>query len=665
MATEHEKNKKQLIEELQASEHFLACVFDTIQDGISVLDADLTVRSVNSTMKKWYEANLPLEGRKCYQCYHNKDVPCDPCPTIRCMQSGQTECEIVPGLPGSPAEWVELYSYPIKDSDSGRVTGVVEFVRDITERKQAEQERLAHLQFLKSLGKINRAIQSAGNIDQMMTDVLDTVLSIFDCDRAWLFYPCDPNAPSWRVPMERTKPQYPGAMALGVEITMQQDVAQVLRTVLKVSGPVKFGPESEYPLPAQAAERFTYQSQIAMALYPKLHQPWVFGLHQCSYPRVWTPEEERLFQAIGRRIADALTSLLIFRDLQQSEQRFRATFEQSIDAIVLVNPDTGQIEEFNDKACQNLDYTRQEFGKLKLSDIEAVESPEEIAKHMDKIAKQGMDIFETKHRTKSGEIRNVLISTKIISIRGRILLQGIFRDITDQKQAKEKLHEYQTKLKSMAATSLLNEERQRRRIAHGLHDNIGQKLAVAKLDLLSSIQDGTGTDTAESVKKVCSEIDTMIESVRSLTFELSNPVLSELGLEAAIERHLNREILDKHGIKFQLNKCRRLAQLDEDMSMCLFRSVRELLNNVIKHSNAKNVSVSLDKADGNITIRVNDDGVGFDPVMVTSKINAGSAFGLFSVREQLESFAGELKVESSPGHGSSFTITVPLEQRSK
>ncbi len=535
--------------------------------------------------------------------------------------------------------------------------------RDITDRKKAEQERLAHLQFLESLDKINRAIQSAGNIDQMMTDVLEAVLSTFDCDRAWLFYPCDPNAPSWKVPMERTKPQYPGAMALGVDIPMQGDVAQVLRTVLKVSGPVKFGPGSEYPLPSQAAERFNYQSQIAMALYPKLHQPWMFGLHQCSYPRTWIPEEERLFQAIGRRIADALTSLLILRDLQQSEQQYRAMFEQAVDSVVLTDSDTGQILEFNDKACQNLDYTRQEFEKLKLSDIEAVESPEEIIWHLDKMAKEGMGVFETRHRTKSGQIRDILVSAKIISIHGSKLAQGIFRDITDQKRATEKLNEYQTKLKSMAVTSLLNEERERLRIARGLHDDIGQKLAIAKLDLLSSLQGDAGHDTAESVKTVCSEIDTMIESVRSLTFELSNPVLAELGLEAAIERHLIREIRKKHDIEFQLNKCERLAQLDEDISMCLFRSVRELLNNVVKHAHAEKVSVSLDKTDGNITIRVNDDGVGFDPIAVASNINAGGGFGLFSVREQLESFEGKLKVESRAGRGSSFTITVPLPQK--
>ena len=125
--------------ELRESEHFLDSVFESIQDGISVLDTDLTIRRVNNIMKEWYAENMPLEGKKCHECYHNSDTPCDPCPTIRCIESGQTEQEIVPGLPGSPIQWVELYSYPIIDHDTGNVTGVVEFVRDITSRKLTEE----------------------------------------------------------------------------------------------------------------------------------------------------------------------------------------------------------------------------------------------------------------------------------------------------------------------------------------------------------------------------------------------------------------------------------------------------------------------------------------------------------------------------------------------
>ena len=132
-------DRKHAEEALQKSEHLLNDVIESIQDGISVLNTDLTISRVNNVMKKWYAKNLPLEGKKCHVCYHYSDEPCDPCPTIRCIKSGQTEREIVPGLPGSPIKWIELFSYPIIDQGSGAVSSVVEFVRDITERKQVEE----------------------------------------------------------------------------------------------------------------------------------------------------------------------------------------------------------------------------------------------------------------------------------------------------------------------------------------------------------------------------------------------------------------------------------------------------------------------------------------------------------------------------------------------
>ncbi|RLF32538.1 MAG: hypothetical protein DRN07_04775, partial [Thermoplasmata archaeon] len=125
--------------ELKEKEILLSHVFESVQDGISILETDLTIKYVNSTMEKWYEKNMPLVGQKCYEAYHNRNRPCDPCPSLRCIGSGRMERNIVPGLPGSRAEWIELFSYPMKD-DSGNVTGVVEFVRDITARKEAENK---------------------------------------------------------------------------------------------------------------------------------------------------------------------------------------------------------------------------------------------------------------------------------------------------------------------------------------------------------------------------------------------------------------------------------------------------------------------------------------------------------------------------------------------
>lgn len=136
LEVKHEQTENALLE----NERFLSDVFDSIQDGINILGKDLVTHRVNRVMEKWYKENLPLVGKKCYEAYHNADKPCDPCPSVRCFKSGKTEREIVPGLPGSNIEYIELYSFPIKDRETGEVTGAVEFVRNITDRKRAEME---------------------------------------------------------------------------------------------------------------------------------------------------------------------------------------------------------------------------------------------------------------------------------------------------------------------------------------------------------------------------------------------------------------------------------------------------------------------------------------------------------------------------------------------
>ena len=125
--------------------------------------------------------------------------------------------------------------------------------------------------------------------------------------------------------------------------------------------------------------------------------------------------------------------------LQESEERYRAFFEQAPDSIVLIDVETGALVEFNNRTCEVLGYTRKEFARLKLFDYEVSESPEEVRKHFDKIVKKGGDIFETKHKTKKGEIRIVLVSAKPISIDGRSFIQSIWKDITERKKA-EKLY---------------------------------------------------------------------------------------------------------------------------------------------------------------------------------------------------------------------------------
>ncbi|NBF40485.1 MAG: PAS domain S-box protein [Spirochaetes bacterium] len=125
---------------LAESRRFLSSTLEAIQDGISVLDSDLVVQHVNEVMNRWYEENAPLVGKKCYEVYHGRGEPCPNCPSLRALDTGNAESSVVPGLPGSPVRWVELFAYPMKDPASDEVTGVVEFVRDITERAERQRE---------------------------------------------------------------------------------------------------------------------------------------------------------------------------------------------------------------------------------------------------------------------------------------------------------------------------------------------------------------------------------------------------------------------------------------------------------------------------------------------------------------------------------------------
>ena len=151
-----------------------------------------------------------------------------------------------------------------------------------------------------------------------MSDVLDVLLDIFACDRAWLIYPCDPQAPSWRVVMERTRPPFPDALAVNADVPTDAHMSALFAAAQASSVPVLS------PAAGEVAQRFAIRSRMATAVHPKVDQPYLFGLHQCSYERIWTEPEKRLFQEVGSRLADALTSLLMFRSLQQSERKLEA-----------------------------------------------------------------------------------------------------------------------------------------------------------------------------------------------------------------------------------------------------------------------------------------------------------------------------------------------------
>jgi signal transduction histidine kinase len=157
-------------------------------------------------------------------------------------------------------------------------------------------------------------------------------------------------------------------------------------------------------------------------------------------------------------------------------------------------------------------------------------------------------------------------------------------------------------------------------------------------------------------------LDNAIQNTRTLTFEISPPILYELGFEPAVE-WLIEQFRARHNIPIEYEANDGDRMLDDDVSFFLFKSVHELLFNVIKHARADRAKVLVRREKNRIRISIEDDGVGFDFSKVQFSLENLSGFGLFSIRERMEHFGGTFDVESKPGKGTRITLTMSLKRQ--
>ena len=163
----------------------------------------------------------------------------------------------------------------------------------------------------------------------------------------------------------------------------------------------------------------------------------------------------------------------------------------------------------------------------------------------------------------------------------------------------------------------------------------------------------------DSIQEILRLLTQTINSTRSLTFEISPPVLYELGLGAALE-WLGERLGESHGIPVAVTADEAINALPDDTRVVLFQAVRELLVNAIKHADARWVTVTAGLREGEAAVVVSDDGRGFDVGRVREAGVDGMTFGLFSIRERLTYLGGCMLVESRPGEGTSVTLTTPM-----
>jgi PAS domain S-box-containing protein len=352
--------------------------------------------------------------------------------------------------------------------------------------------------------------------------------------------------------------------------------------------------------------------------------------------------------------------------LRDAEVRFRSIFENTIVGLYRTTPN-GRILLANPALIKMMGC--RSFKQLAKFNVEKngydPSTPRSIFKKL--IEKEGRVIgLESVWRRSDGT--KLFVSESAFAVKdtkGKILYyEGTAQDITQRKEAEEKLMLYQQRLRSLASELSLAEERLRRRIAAELHDHIAQNLAISKIKL-ESLKSDAKPGLAKSFKEVINLISQTIDASRSLTFEISPPVLYELGFEAAVG-WLVRQTRQRFGLDVEFINDEKPKPLNADIRILLFQAVRELLVNVVKHAKAKKAKVYARAVDDNIQVTVEDNGVGFDITALNpAKDFTKGGFGLFNIRERLDQIGGSVIIQSGRKKGTRIIMTAPIEKLKK
>ncbi len=364
--------------------------------------------------------------------------------------------------------------------------------------------------------------------------------------------------------------------------------------------------------------------------------------------------------------------------LQASEQRYRKLFEANLAGVYLTKPD-GTIIDFNETMMRMLGYdSREELMGHRSTDFYVC--PELRQELMHLLQRDGIvQAHEAQLRRKDGSTLYALGHAVLLrnDQTGEPYIQGIAIDITRRKQVEEELRELTRTLESKVAqrTAELRrrarqlhkimielsetEDRERRRLAQILHDDLQQQLAGARfhVELLKS-----RVKNDASLQDMAAQIDQMLEEAigksRSLSHELS-PVVMHHGDFVRVLQWLAQDVRSKHGLDVQVQAGSEVQVESDAVKSLLYRTAQELLFNVAKHAQTKAACVRVRQRGACIGLLVSDRGRGFDP----QEIGETVAFGLLSIRERVELLKGRMKIKSAPGRGSRVSIVVPTGTR--
>lgn len=383
--------------------------------------------------------------------------------------------------------------------------------------------------------------------------------------------------------------------------------------------------------------------------------------------------------------------------LRASETRYRILFDQAPDSILLIDLKTAAIVDFNDKAYETLGYTREELTKLNVAAIEALETSEEVTRHTEKIIAAGSDNFETKHRTKGGDLRDMLVSSHVIEIDGNTLIQSICRDITERKRLENQMRRQELQLvqaDKMAAIGILVSG-----VAHEINNPNqmmqmnAQSLLNTWVDLVDLLDDRLDEEEnlwvgnivykelretfpmlLQDIADGAARIQKIVAELRDFARPSDNILPTSFNLNDLIHRALD---LLSHAIK---KKTQRLqVDLDPDLPLLVGnpQQIEQVIVNLVLNaldalpdgSRGIRLSTRSDWATNRVELKVEDEGIGIppehlerilEPFFTTKQDQGGTGLGLFITYKLIIAHGGALSFSSKPGQGTVAQVKLPL-----
>ncbi len=349
------------------------------------------------------------------------------------------------------------------------------------------------------------------------------------------------------------------------------------------------------------------------------------------------------------------------RAMKASELRYRRLFETAQDGILILNADTGQIDDVNPFLTDMLGYTREQLLGNKLWEIGPFKDTKASQAEFRKLQREAYVRYEDLPvETRDGKSISVEFVSNVYQVNGGKVIQCNVRNITERKRAEAKRKEYSLKLQVLSRRLVEAQETERRNIARELHDEIGQALTVMQLNLQAMLQSPGADGLAPRLTESLEVVERVLEQVHDISLNLRPSMLDDLGLEPALRWYTNRQAA-LAGLQAEFATDPLEHRLDQIIETECFRIAQEALTNVVRHAQARTVTVELHTRDGRLDLAVRDDGIGFEVAPVREQAVRGASLGLLSMEERAALAGGGLEFKSSPGQGTEVQAWFPLK----